>query len=77
MRTDLPALWQSLGVEPQDGTVKLNDDAPLAKIRDAIMRAPVNSPRLRHEDSDRSASQIFNSHPYVEDSHASENWFHS
>ena len=43
--TDLPALWQSLGVEPQEGTVKLNDDAPLAKIRNAIMRAPLNSPR--------------------------------
>jgi hypothetical protein len=39
----LPALWQSLGIEPEDGTVKLRDDAPLAKIRDAIMRAPVDS----------------------------------
>jgi hypothetical protein len=45
LTTDLGALWQSLGIEPQDGTVKLNDDAPLAKIRDAIMRAPLNSPR--------------------------------
>jgi hypothetical protein len=41
--TDLPALWRSLGIEAADGTVKLHDDAPLAKIRDAIMRAPVNS----------------------------------
>jgi hypothetical protein len=40
---DLPALWRSLGIEAADGTVKLHDDAPLAKIRDAIMRAPVNS----------------------------------
>jgi hypothetical protein len=43
LATDLPALWQSLGIEPEDGTVKLRDDAPLAKIRDAIMRAPVDS----------------------------------
>jgi hypothetical protein len=47
LATDLPALWQSLGVELQDGTVKLNNDAPLAKIRDAIMRAPLNSPPRR------------------------------
>jgi hypothetical protein len=44
LATDLPALWQSLGIAPQDGTVKLNEDAPLAKIRDAIMRAPLDSP---------------------------------
>jgi hypothetical protein len=43
LATDLPALWRSLGIEAEDGTVKLHDDAPLAKIRDAIMRAPVNS----------------------------------
>ena len=43
LATDLPALWQSLGIEPAGGTVKLHDDAPLAKIRDAIMRAPVDS----------------------------------
>jgi hypothetical protein len=43
LATDLPALWQSLGIEPESGTVKLHDDAPLAKIRDAIMRSPVHS----------------------------------
>jgi hypothetical protein len=43
LATDLPALWRSLGIEAEDGAVKLRDDAPLAKIRDAIMRAPVNS----------------------------------
>ncbi len=40
---DLPDLWRSLGIEPEEGTVRLHDDAPLAKIRDAIMRAPVDS----------------------------------
>jgi hypothetical protein len=40
---DLPDLWRSLGIEPQEGAVRLHDDAPLAKIRDAIMRAPVDS----------------------------------
>jgi hypothetical protein len=44
LATDLPALWRSLGIEPEDGTVALHEDAPLAKIRDAIMRAPVDSP---------------------------------
>jgi len=43
LATDLPALWQSLGIEADGGTVKLHDDAPRAKIRDAIMRAPVDS----------------------------------
>jgi len=40
---DLAELWRSLGIEPYEGTVRLHDDAPLAKIRDAIMRAPVDS----------------------------------
>lgn len=44
LATDLPALWQSLGIEPEDGAVAMHEDAPLAKIRDAIMRAPVDSP---------------------------------
>jgi hypothetical protein len=44
LQTDLPALWLSLGIEPAGETVQLNDNAPLAKIRDAIMRAPVDSP---------------------------------
>ncbi len=43
LATDLPALWRSLGIEAEDDTVKLRDDAPLAKIRDAIMRAPLDS----------------------------------
>jgi hypothetical protein len=41
--TDLPSLWRSLGIEPAGETVQLSDAAPLAKIRDAIMRAPVDS----------------------------------
>jgi hypothetical protein len=44
LQTDLPSLWRSLGIEPAGETVQLNDNAPLAKIRDAIMRAPVDSP---------------------------------
>ncbi len=35
---DLPALWRSLGVEPAGATVRLDDAAPLASIRQAIMR---------------------------------------
>jgi hypothetical protein len=51
LATDLPALWRGLGIDPEDGTVKLREDAPLAKIRDAIMRAPLDSTPA---DSDRS-----------------------
>lgn len=51
LATDLPSLWHSLGIEPADGTVQLRDDAPLTKIRDAIMRAPLDSALA---DSDRS-----------------------
>jgi hypothetical protein len=40
LQTDLPSLWASLGIEPAGETVQFNDAAPLAKIRDAIMRAP-------------------------------------
>jgi len=47
---DLPSLWQNLGIVPEDGAVKLREDAPLAKIRDAIMRAPLDSALA---DSDR------------------------
>jgi hypothetical protein len=43
LATDLPALWQSLGIEPEGGSVRFDDNAPLAKIRNAIMRAPVDS----------------------------------
>lgn len=49
--TDLPSLWRSLGIETADGGVVLRADAPLAKIRDAIMQAPLNSAVA---DSDRS-----------------------
>jgi hypothetical protein len=35
---DLMKLWQELGVEPQGDTVRLNEAAPLADIRRAIMR---------------------------------------
>jgi len=35
---DLMGLWQQLGVEPEGSTVRLNDAAPLAAIRRAIMR---------------------------------------
>jgi hypothetical protein len=43
LQTDLPSLWRSLGIAPAGDSFELNDDAPLAKIRDAIMRAPLNS----------------------------------
>jgi len=43
LATDLPALWQSLGIEPEGGSVRFDDNAPLAIIRNAIMRAPVDS----------------------------------
>jgi hypothetical protein len=42
---DLMALWKQLGVEPDGATVRLNDAAPLADVRHAIMRAPAaNAP---------------------------------
>jgi hypothetical protein len=34
--TDLDALWKSLGVSAEGETIKLDDTAPLAKIREAI-----------------------------------------
>jgi hypothetical protein len=39
MSPDLAALWRQLGVEAQDGEVQLDDHAPLADVRHAIMRA--------------------------------------
>jgi predicted metalloprotease with PDZ domain len=36
---DLAQLWKDLGVESADGTVHLNEAAPLADIRRAIMQA--------------------------------------
>jgi APA family basic amino acid/polyamine antiporter len=35
---DLPALWQSLGIEPDGDSVRINDQAPLAAIRRAIFQ---------------------------------------
>lgn len=37
---DLMALWRQLGVEPEGAAVRLDDRAPLAGARRAIMRAP-------------------------------------
>jgi hypothetical protein len=39
---DLMALWRKLGVEPDGSSVRLSDDAPLAGIRQSIMRAPIS-----------------------------------
>lgn len=37
---DLPALWKDLGVVPSAGTVMFSDEAPSAKIRQAITTRP-------------------------------------
>jgi len=37
---DLQRLWQQLGVVAAGATVRLDDHAPLAGVRRAIMRAP-------------------------------------
>jgi hypothetical protein len=37
---DLMALWRQLGIEADGDSVRLTDDAPLAPVRHAIMRAP-------------------------------------
>jgi len=42
---DLPELWRKLGVERDGATVSLRDDAPLADVRKAIMRARENKER--------------------------------
>ena len=39
---DLMALWRKLGVEPDGASVRLREDAPLAEVRVAIMRAPAS-----------------------------------
>jgi len=36
MPVDLDSLWKQLGIQQEDGTVKFQDNAPLAKIREAI-----------------------------------------
>jgi hypothetical protein len=43
VETDLPALWRSLGIEVEGDSVRLRDDAPLARERKAIMAAPRRS----------------------------------
>ncbi len=43
MAPDLPALWHQLGVEEQDQSIRLHDDAPLADVRKAIMRPRAGS----------------------------------
>jgi hypothetical protein len=37
---DLNDLWRRLGVTQDGATVRLSDEAPLAAVRHAIMRAP-------------------------------------
>jgi hypothetical protein len=37
---DLMALWRQLGIEPDGAAVRLDERAPLAGVRQAIMRAP-------------------------------------
>jgi hypothetical protein len=39
MAPDLMSLWRELGVEPAGDTVRLDEHAPLAEVRAAIMRA--------------------------------------
>jgi hypothetical protein len=41
---DLRALWRQLGVLPEGTGVRLDNDAPLAEVRRAIMRAPQPRP---------------------------------
>jgi hypothetical protein len=36
MPVDLDSLWKQLGIRVQNGTAQFNDDAPLARIREAI-----------------------------------------
>jgi hypothetical protein len=39
MSPDLAGLWRQLGVASQDGALRLDERAPLAPVREAIMRA--------------------------------------
>lgn len=43
---DLMVLWRQLGVVPEGTGVRLDDDAPLANVRHAIMRAEATRPPL-------------------------------
>jgi hypothetical protein len=45
VKPDLPALWHELGVTSVDGEVRLDDQAPLAAVRRAIMQPPMASAR--------------------------------
>lgn len=38
---DLDALWKNLGIERAGKSIRLREDAPLAPIREAIMRQPI------------------------------------
>lgn len=40
---DLMGLWHKLGVEPAGSSVRLTDDAPLARVRQSIMQSRANS----------------------------------
>ena len=44
---DLMGVWRELGVLPEGDSVRLVDDAPLAPVRHAIMRAPAESRGVR------------------------------
>jgi hypothetical protein len=43
VNVDLPDLWKQLGVQWQNGEVVFDAKAPLAAVRDRIMRAPARS----------------------------------
>jgi hypothetical protein len=43
MPVDLDSLWKQLGIRVENGTAQFNDDAPLAKIREAITAAKPQS----------------------------------
>ena len=43
-RVDLPALWARLGLEDAGG-IRFRDDAPLARIRQAITAPPAGASR--------------------------------
>ena len=40
MQVDLDSLWKQLGIQQENGTVKFQDNAPLARIREAITAKP-------------------------------------
>ena len=44
---DLAALWKELGIVRTDGSVKFDNRAPLASVREAITKAPNEFPTRR------------------------------